>query len=151
MNGEFFSTSTLEHCQSLPEHFLTFLKGVLVGHKLFLSLRQSLTEIGRFLQYDNFGCSIRRLQIRNQRSKKFKSVAQIDSSLTFHRIVLRSFFAAVLRIAGRPGTTFARGTRSALAGRTGSFTTAATTPFAILATTHLHLTRRFLARRRRRL
>ena len=141
-------TSALEKSQPLPEHFLTFLQGVLIGDKLFLSVRQSLTEVGGFFQYDNFGRPISGFQVGNQWTEEFESVTEIHSPLTLHRVVLGAFFAAVFGIAGSPGATFPRRTGTAFAGRPRSFTAA---PFAAAATTtvlsaQLHFAR-FLQRR----
>lgn len=140
-------TSTLEESQSLPQHFLTFLQGVFVGDVLFLSLRQSLAEVGGFFQNHHLSCPICRFQIGNQWTKEFESVAKIDSSLTFHRIVLGAFFTAVFRVARCSGTPFARRARAAFTRRTRSFATT-TAPFATIFPAHFQFTWFFRRRHR---
>lgn len=77
---------------------MSLLEGVLVGQVLLLAGRETLTEVRRLLEDHHLGSPVRRFQVGNERTEEFKSVAQVDSSLPLHRVVLRPFLAAVLRV-----------------------------------------------------
>ena len=106
----------LKKSQSFTKHLLTFLQSVLLVNQLLLAGCQTLTEVGRFLQNDNFGGPIRRLQVGNERSQKFKSVAQVNPPLTFHAVVLAALLGRIFRVRSVARRSLARRTRSGALG-----------------------------------